>query len=319
MSINNEGRITDLTNWAKHHGCTFHSVHISNHPQYGDLGIFNTKHTFASNQDEHLAIFVPYAIIISSDVVSEEAQHDKELQNVLNALPDTPTVEPILSVFLLYHLYLLRSGGTSKWSVYIENLPKTSLRPIHWNQEEIVVLQLAGTSISRAILAKLSFLKTYYDALRQVDGWFQTITWDDYLLAESWVSSRTLSCPRNDKPILVPILDLVNHSSVRNAAWEMTLEGVELIREPVDIPAGGEVAIAYDLDRGTGERLYRYGFIEDESYDCISKEVVLFDVSPSRVFGGNVVRLRLEVVKGGFSDLSFLNYENWYTLSSDRN
>src|SRR5271163_4466185 len=107
MSINDEGRITDLTNWAKQHGCTFHSVHISQHPQYGDLGIFNSKQTLASNLGQHLAIFVPYTLIISAEVVSEETQHDKELENALNALPDTPTVEPILSVFLLYHLYLL--------------------------------------------------------------------------------------------------------------------------------------------------------------------------------------------------------------------
>jgi len=46
---------------------------------------------------------------------------------------------------------------------------------------------------------------------------------------------------------------MANHSASRNAAWEVTSEGIELRREPVDIAAGEEISISYDLDRGTGE------------------------------------------------------------------
>ena len=109
---------------------------------------------------------------------------------------------------------------------------------------------------------------------------------------------------------------MANHSTLRNAAWEITKEGIELRREPVDIGAGEEISISYDLDRGTGERLYRYGFIEDTNLNVPTKEITLLDPSPSRIPGGNVYRIKLNCLRHGFNNLSFLTYENWYAISN---
>ena len=108
---------------------------------------------------------------------------------------------------------------------------------------------------------------------------------------------------------------MANHSTSRNAAWEVTDDGVELRREPIDIATGEELTISYDLDRGTGERLYRYGFIEDADLNVPTKEIALLDPSPSSVPGGNVYRINPTCLRDGFSDLSFLTYENWYVIS----
>ena len=106
---------------------------------------------------------------------------------------------------------------------------------------------------------------------------------------------------------------MANHSPLRNAAWEVTDQGIELRREPVDIPAGGEITISYDLDRGTGERLYRYGFIEDPNMESMSKGVTLVGPFPARLPGGNIFRITADCVLDGFK-LSCLSYENWYLL-----
>ena len=115
-------------------------------------------------------------------------------------------------------------------------------------------------------------------------------------------------------PLLVPILDMANHSVSRNAAWEVTDDGIELRREPVDIAASEEITILYDLDRGTGERLYRYGFIEDADLNTSTKEITLLDPWPTKVPGANVYRISLTCIRGGFNDLSFLTYKNWYAI-----
>jgi hypothetical protein len=115
---------------------------------------------------------------------------------------------------------------------------------------------------------------------------------------------------------------MANHSPLRNAAWEVTsltneCGGIELIREPVDIYREEEICISYDLDRGSGERLYRYGFFEDASETAVSKGITLFASIPeTRIPGGNVFRISLSDVRDRFNNLSFLTYENWYPTSS---
>ena len=307
---------TTLTNWAIHHGCTFSYLKISIHDEYGGYGLFNSTST-TSTYDEILrsALFVPNSLIISIGLISEVAEESEELADILNLLPPLQNLEPIITVFLLYQVYLRRHNIPSKFSIYIDHLPKSSLLPITWNESEVNFLEQSSISIARAVPAKLAFLKSIYATLTETPGWFQSITWNDYLLAESWVSSRTIECPRTNSSLLVPILDMANHSTSRNAAWEVTDNGIELRREPADIAAGEEITISYDLDRGTGERLYRYGFIENHDLNVPTKEITLLDPSPPKFSGGNVYRLNLICVRGGFSDLSFLTYENWYWTS----
>jgi hypothetical protein len=308
-----DGDITELQNWAVDHGCSFNSTHVSYHPSYAGYGLFNSAST-SCDDEERTALFIPNSLIISIDLISEDADNCDELANVLNALPELPTVEPIITVFLLYQLHLFRSRKPSKWTAYLKYLPKSTLPPICWTQEEISFLRQCNTSISRAVPAKIRFLRSLFATLQDVTGWVQTLSWDDYLLAESWVSSRCIQDPRTDTPILVPILDMANHSSWRNTAWETTDKGIELRREPLEIEANEELTISYDLDRGTGERLHRYGFIESRTPGTCSKAISLLgDVSPP-IAGGNVFRLSLESAENGFDDLSFLTYENWYTM-----
>ena len=305
--------LLQLAIWAIAKGCVFNSLKVCAHEQHGGYGLFNTTSTLATDDDDRrTCLFIPNSLIISIDSISKAAEESEELADTLNKLPSIPTLEPMITIFLLYQVNLQRHRIPTTWSKYIDYLPKASLLPITWNPQELDFLVQSQSSISNAVPAKLAFLKSIYDTLHPREGWFQSISWEDFLLAESWVSSRTIECPRTNTPVLVPVLDMANHSSSRNAAWEITDEGIELIREPVDISAGEEITISYDLDRGTGERLYRYGFIEDMNLGISSKEIMLFGLLAPRVSGGNVFRLTLDSVKDSFRDLSFLTYENWY-------
>lgn len=302
-----------LLNWALDHQCIFKELTIASHPSYNGYGLFNTAFSAATDNDsKRTALFVPNKLIISIDLISEAADESEELADILNALPELPNLEPIIAIFLLYQVYLKRVKRHSQWSSYIEHLPKSSLLPILWNNQEIDFLAQTAVSISHAVLAKLSYLKSIYEGLQRLPGWFQSISWYDFLLGVSWVSSRTIECPRTKTPLLVPILDMANHTSARTAAWEITDVGIELRREPTEIAAREELTISYDLDRGTGERLYRYGFIEDTGTDVVSTEFTLLDPSPPRIRGGNLFRISLVSLRDSFRDLSFLAYENWY-------
>jgi hypothetical protein len=254
-------------------------------------------------------------LIISIELIAEAADESEELADILNSLNDIPTssVEHLVAIFLLYQVHLTRTGNSSHWSTYIDNLPKSSLVPIAWNSHELSLLSFSGISISRAVHAKLRSLRAMYDILHGQPGWFQSILWEDYLLAQCWVSSRTIEHPETNQPILVPILDMANHSPLRNAAWEVTENGIEVRREPVAIAADEELTISYDLDRGTGERLYRYGFLEDPSESAMTKSITLLTLTsiPHGTKPG-IFTIPLSVIRDSFQDLSFLTYSNWY-------
>jgi hypothetical protein len=315
--MSNDDNVDELYNWAVRHGCRFQSAIVAPHPLYGGYGIFNSRNS-AANEDEELrlAVFIPNTLIVSIDLISEQADESDELAEALNALPELPTLEPIIAVFLLYHLYLSRKGREGRWSTYLKFLPKSTMLPVSWNESEKALLHNCHTSISVAVPAKVASLRGIYSELQNSSKWFQSISWDEYVLADCWVSSRSILDPNTDTPILVPILDMANHSPSRNAAWEVSENGMELRREPVEITDKEELTISYDLDRGTGERLYRYGFIEDMTPGACSKAISLFGRNiPSPVPSGNIFRISLGSIQDGFHGLSFLTYENWLRLS----
>lgn len=301
-----------LHEWATEHGCKLSSLKVASHPSYGGYGLFNTTSNPANgDENRRVALFIPNHLIISIDTVQLAAEEREELSEVLNALPPLPSPSHILTIFILYLFHLRNANEDNLFSPYVDCLPQQSLLPIVWNEQELQLLKDSNTSISAPVTAKVEWMKSTFDVLQQVNGWFQQIPWSLYLLAECCVTSRTLENPATNTPMLVPILDMANHSYSRNAAWEFTDEGIQLLREPVDISADEEITISYDLNKGTGEMLFNYGFIENISPDIISNGVVLFGLDRPPVPGGNVFRLTLESLNDSFRHLSFLTYANW--------
>jgi hypothetical protein len=297
-----------LQNWAIENGCTFNSTEIRVHPR-GGYGLFNSRSTSSSDE---VALFIPQSLVISIELIAEEAEKSEELLDSLQRLPDTPSLDPYITVFLLYQVYLQRTGRATKWGTYLDFLPPTTLLPVAWNDEEIDLLNL--TTMPDVVPKQLSLLNYIYQTVRQNPSWFTSISFKDFLLANTWTISRIIQCPLSHSPILVPILDMANHSSTRTASWERISTGFELHREPISLSPHDELCILYHTNRGSAETLFRYGFVDDSDSSHESLEVILSYPSSSRIPRGNVFRIPFDYVKDRFDDLSFLTYENMYDL-----
>jgi hypothetical protein len=301
--------VTVLRDWATENGCVFNSAEVRVHPR-GGYGLFNSCSTDVS---DIIALFIPQSIVISIELIAEEAEQSEELREALLCLPDTPTLEPCIAVFLLYQLYLRRKRLPTKWDTYLDFVPSAPFLPVSWSQHEIELLQ--ATTMPDVVPRQLQLLQSMFENLSNNGSWFSSFSFDEFVLAYTWTITRTIEDPTTHAPVLVPILDMANHSSSRTAFWERTETGFELHREPFPLSSNQELCILYHTNRGSAETLFRYGFIEDTDPSHCSSEVILMNTSsPHRIPRGNIFRIQLSFAMEHFDDLSFLTYENWYVL-----
>jgi hypothetical protein len=115
-----------------------------------------------------------------------------------------------------------------------------------------------------------------FEALREMTtsiAWCQKCWWEqETLVFTNWIfldalfRSRCLEFP-NFGEVLVPALDMANHSADANAFYEPTASGgISLLLKPnVELVAGSEVTISYGESKTEAEMLFSYGFIDEES------------------------------------------------------
>ncbi|KAJ8461211.1 hypothetical protein OPV22_034137 [Ensete ventricosum] len=137
-------------------------------------------------------------------------------------------------------LFLLREralGKASPWHPYLDILPPTTNSTIFWTEEELS--EIEGTQL----------LSTTMGAKE----------------------SRAFSRGRGENLALVPLADLINHSSSitqEDSSWEIKGKGIfsrELIfslRTPVYVKSGEQVYIQYDIAKSNADLALDYGFVE---------------------------------------------------------
>nr|XP_009410397.1 PREDICTED: fructose-bisphosphate aldolase-lysine N-methyltransferase, chloroplastic-like isoform X2 [Musa acuminata subsp. malaccensis] len=137
-------------------------------------------------------------------------------------------------------LFLLREralGTASPWHPYLDILPPTTNSTIFWSEEELS--EIEGTQL----------LNTTMGAKE----------------------SRAFSRGRGENLALVPLADLINHSSSItqvDSCWEIKGKGIfsrELIfslRTPVYVKSGEQVHIHYDIAKSNADLALDYGFVE---------------------------------------------------------
>ncbi|XP_031476566.1 fructose-bisphosphate aldolase-lysine N-methyltransferase, chloroplastic [Nymphaea colorata] len=178
-------------------------------------------------------------------------------------------------------LFLLREmavGEKSDWSPYIRILPKHMDSTIYWSEEELAELegtQLLSTTLSVKEYVESEFNKVHKEILVPHHHVFpHPVTLDDFLWAFTILRSRAFSQHRGENLVLIPLADLINHSSsitTENSAWQIKGTGLfsrELIfslRAPAPVKAGDQVYIQYDLKKSNAELALDYGFIETNS------------------------------------------------------
>lgn len=226
--------------------------------------------------------------LLNRNVRGEEFVEDEES---LDGISD----KDVLTRFFIYEILTSRRGDShesDKWLVWVESLPALAEMnlPITWDRQDIE--DLVGTSIYEATLSKINFLKFRYKRFFEseqvrnlIADYVKTgpnpdvkldtnteITFQDWLLIESWIASRSLevvdtSTLQDDMKSLclglVPIVDMCNHSSTTsNAKYELDQEtsAVSLIATK-PISKGEQIYINYGEEKGSGEMLFSYGFL----------------------------------------------------------
>ncbi len=219
--------------------------------------------------------------MLSRDTVIEYAQTHEFLRNLLlRDAAGAPISEAeltgisdkdVLTRFFISEILTNRRGdnNNNNWDSWVESLP--ALRemnlPIAWDRQYIE--DLVGTSIYDATLSKVNFLKFRYKRFFEsaevrdlVKEYVMSgpapklhtesdieLAFKDWVLIESWISSRSLEVFYRDQRELclglVPVVDMANHDSVNsNAKYELDFDGKVVSLVATDtIAAGTEVLI----------------------------------------------------------------------------
>lgn len=304
-------KLDALANWAEEQGITINDCKIRT--DSNGAGIFATRDLVAGDT----IVTVPYHKVLSRDTVVEYAQTHEFLRNLLlRDAAGAPISEAeltgisdkdVLTRFFISEILTNRRGdnnNNNNWDSWVESLP--ALRemnlPIAWDRQYIE--DLVGTSIYDATLSKVNFLKFRYkrffesaevrDLIKEyvMSGPAPKLhtesdielAFKDWVLIESWISSRSLEVFYRDQRELclglVPVVDMANHDSVNsNAKYELDFDGKVVSLVATDtIAAGTEVLIDYGQDKGAGEFVFSYGFIPATFNDAVVANFIIPDL-----------------------------------------
>ena len=92
------------------------------------------------------------------------------------------------------------------------------------------------------------------------------LSFDDFKLVDAMYRSRALDLPGTGHA-MVPYIDMANHASGEDTValydTDINGNGILVIRDGKCVSPGDEVTITYGDDKGAGEMLFSYGFLED--------------------------------------------------------
>lgn len=167
-------------------------------------------------------------------------------------------------------------GVRNPWSDYVRFLPQKVPSPTMWSDGERMLLK--GTSLEDSIITKMAVLSREFEDLREKTiqipwchscwwedgGPFQPLLLSDWVRLDAWYRSRSLVLG-NAGDVMVPVLDMANHSFQHNAFWKQASNGnaVLFLEQGIQLDAGSEVTINYGA-RSDAESLFNYGFIDEK-------------------------------------------------------
>ncbi|KAI2638873.1 SET domain-containing protein [Hypomontagnella submonticulosa] len=272
--------INDLPAWCTLNDVFFFDVQVANIKDRGN-GLVAKKDLINEDDTAELPslLTVPKELVLSAEGVEEYAKENVSFRQLLDAAGHKSTRGNIL-LFLLFQLVLSSpdyaggQGPSTPWTQYFSLLPTRVPTPTMWTELELSFLK--GTSLEKAVPAKLTALANEFDDLREkvndLPFWNEilsvdeSITMRDWILLDALYRSRSLGLPKSGES-MVPCLDLVNHSSKATAYFDENAKGgVSLhLNGGCMVPAGSEITIDYGRDKSPAEMLFSYGFIDEDS------------------------------------------------------
>ncbi|XP_019165014.1 PREDICTED: ribulose-1,5 bisphosphate carboxylase/oxygenase large subunit N-methyltransferase, chloroplastic [Ipomoea nil] len=207
---------------------------------------------------------VPKRFWINPDTVAES-----EIGGVCSGLKPWIAV----ALFLLREKY---RGGDSKWKYYLDVLPECTDSTIYWSEEELAEIQ--GTQLLSTTIGVIDYVQNEFQKVEEQvilpnkQLFPYPITLEDFLWVFGILRSRAFSRLRNQNLILMPFVDLINHSArvtsedhaheVRGPAGLFSWDYLFSLRSPLSVKAGEQVFIQYDLNKSNADFALDYGFVD---------------------------------------------------------
>ncbi|KAM3066802.1 hypothetical protein ACMFMG_011871 [Clarireedia jacksonii] len=280
--------LTSLPAWCKLNGVSFLDTTISSIPSGRGNGVVATKALNSwDTYDIPTLLEVGKEVVLDADLVLEMQRVDKGFRELVDCVKGKEiegkgkTTRKEVMLFLLMQITTAvqvegeKSIGLSNpWTEYVRLLPENVPIPTMWNEEERMLL--VGTSLESAVTAKLAALQREFDDLREKTSeipWCNTYWWEnnsltfsDWIRLDAWFRSRSLELQTSGE-VMVPCLDMANHSSTPNAYYEQTSAGdISLLLRPhMELQQGTEITISYGSGKSDAEMLFSYGFIDRNS------------------------------------------------------
>ncbi|CAH0014329.1 unnamed protein product [Clonostachys rhizophaga] len=279
-----------LPTWTRFNNVELDGIQVGQVEGKG-LG-FVADRDLTTNKGSPTLLKIPRDAVLSAEAVGDYAKVDLKFRQLLEGMGhETPRIAIML--YLMAH-YRAPSGGgagshkgiaSTPWTEYIRFLPRQIPTPTLWTEEKRLLLR--GTSLEKAVNAKLATLVSEFDHLRETSAdlpFWQSllfgedaITVKDWALVDAWYRSRCLELP-NAGHSMVPCLDMANHSDAPNAYYEETADGevVLVLRPESTASCGDEVTISYGAAKSAAEMLFSYGFIDRST----AKEEITLTLDP---------------------------------------
>lgn len=135
------------------------------------------------------------------------------------------SLQQLMSIFLIQEK---RKGRNSKWWNYMTVVPKTYDTPAFWDSKDIV---LFSPQLYKKVLSSLQDLQTSYDEVVTFlsNNLDLSITYKDFRWAWYTINTRSVYYVNKNSPYivdknkdiaLVPLLDLLNHSTWAKVSME---------------------------------------------------------------------------------------------------
>ena len=288
---NNDRNIDSLIDWASEGNVQFSpAVSLSTTNDQDDIGLVLKKSLKASES----ALSVPRSIIFDSqDILLEwQVQLEQSIHYISSTGFDDSKLNFVLLVKVL-HEYSL--GEKSQWYPWLQSLPKTFHTGINMDAIELSCLPNFGIALAEYERKKLEIFSEALERISVGSSFFSGLSLKDETIAWAFNVVQTRSWTYegdslNERPIIVPLGDLLNHREPANVFVEdkLTSDSIHFkLTQDMDLSSSSSMSELY-LSYGL-ENPYRFlvifGFF-DPTMPEIFCEILFSNPSKEMIFLG---------------------------------
>ncbi|PFH51319.1 hypothetical protein AMATHDRAFT_142848 [Amanita thiersii Skay4041] len=220
-----------LKAWLLNHGGEYHRQAIMVQASNGSSVVANEE-----LPENTRVASCPFSLIITAGLAQRALSHFIDTQAIFDN--DNWTERQWISTYICFHWIISEEKEESQYLLhyaYINTLPSNDqlLTPLHFTPSELKAFK--GTNLYSAALQREcewreEFMRCLNAVQRASMTWCTGFTWDRYLAAATYLSSRcfpssllsrtpSLQPTASTEPVLIPGLDSLNHARGAAVTW----------------------------------------------------------------------------------------------------